>query len=366
MEKKMPPSPFGTQTSYEKWLETEGIDVIKGYHVDDVMKLPLKPWKRKGGSGIFINLEGSGQCNDAYICEIPPGQSLHPQRHLFEELIFVLQGRGSTTFWNDGGPKRFIEWQEGSLFSPPLNVWHQNFNTQGNKPAKYMAVTVAPTVINLFHNHDFIFNNHFVFADRYSEDEDYFNGQGKTYPGRVFDTNFISDVRTFQLHDWGERGKGSTNACFEMANNTIASHVSEFPIGTYKKAHRHGPGAHVFILSGKGYTLMWKEGRPIMKLDWQEGSIVVPPDQWFHQHFNTGTTPARYLAMRLEGFKFRMGRQTELCEVSVTDGGDQIEYEDEDPAIRKLFEEELAKSNMEIKMSPIMTKMNQQKEAIRL
>ena len=355
MQKKPPPpSPFGTRTTYEKWLESEGLEVVTGYHVEDMDKIPLKPWKRKGGSGAFINLEGGGQTNDAYICEIPSGQSLKPQRHLFEELIFVLKGRGTTTFWNEGEPQRFIEWQEGSLFSPPLNVWHQHFNTQGDKPVKYLAVTTAPTVINLFHNHDFVFNNPFVFKDRYNAAEDYFSGKGVAHPGRVWDTNFVPDVRNFQLQDWAERGKGSKNVYFEIANNTLCSHISEFPVGTYKKAHRHGPGAHVVILSGTGYTLMWKEGMPPQKFDWHAGSIVVPPDQWFHQHFNTGETPARYLALRWEGLKFRTGRQTEMCEVSIKEGGDQIEYEDEDPAVRELFENELAKEGLTIQMPPVV------------
>ena len=354
--KVLPPSPFGTHTTYEKWLETEGIGVITGYSVDDVRTLPLKPWKRKGGMGVFINLEGGGQTNDGYVCEIPPGETLKPQRHLFEELIFVLEGRGSTAVWHEGQPKQSFEWQRGSLFSIPLNAWHQHFNAQGNKSAKYLAVTTAPTVMNLFHNHDFVFNNPFVFKDRYNSEQDYFSGQGQNHPGRVWETNFIPDVRTFELREWAARGAGGKNVNFELANNTLCSHISEFPVGTYKKAHRHGPGAHVNILSGKGYTLMWREGNPFMKVDWHEGSIVVPPNQWFHQHFNTGATPARYLALRWEGMKFRTGLKTELCEVSVKEGGDQIEYEDEDPAVRKLFEEELTKEGVQTKMPPVKRK----------
>jgi hypothetical protein len=43
---------------------------------------------------------------------------------------------------------------------------------------------------------------------------------------------------------------------------------------------------------------MWPEGEPIRRFDWREGSIVVPPARWLHQHFNTGSTPARYLTLR--------------------------------------------------------------------
>ena len=361
MERKdAPASPYGTQTSYEKWLESEGIDVVTGYHVEDVRRLTLKPWKRKGASGVFINLEGGGQTNDAYVCEVPPGKSIIPQRHLFEELIFILKGRGSTALWNEGSPKRIIEWQEGSLFSPPLNVWHQHFNGRGDQPVRYLAVTTAPSVINLFHNLDFVFDNPFVFRDRYDSEEKYFSGDGTYFSGKmggVWESNFIADVMSFQLKDLAARGAGGKAVNFELSNNTLCSHISEFPVGTYKKAHRHGPGAHVVILSGKGYTLMWKEGMPFKKFDWHEGSIVVPPDQWFHQHFNTGKTPARYLALRWEGMKYRTGRKTELCEISIKEGGDQIEYEDEDPAVRKMFEEELAKDGIELSMPKAARKL---------
>ena len=37
------------------------------------------------------------------------------------------------------------------------------------------------------------------------------------------------------------------------------------PVATYKKAHRHGAGAHVIILKGEGFSVVWKEGDEITR-----------------------------------------------------------------------------------------------------
>jgi quercetin dioxygenase-like cupin family protein len=341
------------KSSYQKWLESEGLPVIRDFYIEDIRAVPLAPWERKGGLGVYLNLIGTGEANDAYICEIPPGRSLKPQRHLFEEMIFVVQGRGATSVWLDGGKKQTFEWQAGSLFSPPLNCWHQHFNGSGTEPARYLAVTSAPVVINLFHNLDFVFANDFAFLDRYSGEEDYFSGKGKAYPGRIWDTNFVPDVRAIALQEWKERGAGGKNIMLELSENTMAAHVSEFPVGTYKKAHRHGPGAHVVIVAGRGYSLMWPEGESPKKFPWREGSIVVPPENWFHQHFNTGNQPARYLALRWGSKKFVGLRKMYGVDESIKSGGDQIEYEDEDPAIHGEFERALAEAGASCRMGAI-------------
>jgi len=87
-----------------------------------VTELPRKPWARMGGTGSFIQLKGGGGVTGMYVVEILPGGALEPERHMYDELLYVLKGRGSTEVWYDGMRKQAFEWSEGSLFAPPLNT----------------------------------------------------------------------------------------------------------------------------------------------------------------------------------------------------------------------------------------------------
>jgi hypothetical protein len=96
-------------------------------------------------------------------------------------MISILTGNGATTVWVDGSAKQSFEWQEGSLFSPPLNTSHQLHNGRGDGRARFLAVTSAPLVINLYHNWDFVFNNPFVFRNRYQTTTSFFTAEGRLY-----------------------------------------------------------------------------------------------------------------------------------------------------------------------------------------
>jgi quercetin dioxygenase-like cupin family protein len=338
--------------SYEAYQRREGIPSVGGFGVEDLRTVEVKPWARREALGTFINLEGTGGTNDAYVLEIPPGKATAPQQQLYEEMIYILDGNGSTQVWYDENKKVSFEWKKGSLFAIPINAKHRHFNGRGDVPARYLAVTNAPVVINLFHNLDFVFNTPFTFDDRFAGQDNYFADEGKVWRNRrnfVLETNFVPDTHGIDLYSWKERGAGGRNIMFELAHNTMGAHVSEFPVGTYKKAHRHGPGAHVIILSGQGYSLLWPSGsNDIEKFDWRPGGMVVPPNDWFHQHFNSGAEPARYLALRWGSRRYDMGGAIRMdqggSDVSVKEGGAQIEYEDEAPRIHEIFESELKKN----------------------
>jgi hypothetical protein len=148
------------------------------------------------------------------------------------------------------------------------------------------------------------------------------------------------------LNEAKERGAGGGHIRFMMAKGSMNSHISQFPVGTYKKGHRHGPGAHVIILTGEGFSLMWPEGEEPRRYDWKPGTLIVPPNMWYHQHFNTGGTPARYLAFKHEAVSIRNAQGVPKAWISRRLGGDQIDYADESPAVRETFAEALARKGL--------------------
>jgi hypothetical protein len=78
--------------------------------------------------------------------------------------------------------------------------------------------------------------------------------------------------------------------------------------------------------------------------------MIVPPNMWQHQHFNTGTTPARYLAFKHEGVAIRNAQGVPKAWISRRIGGDQIDYADEPATVRKWFTDALAQHNLRSRM----------------
>jgi oxalate decarboxylase/phosphoglucose isomerase-like protein (cupin superfamily) len=335
------------KSTYERWVDEQGVPVVKAFFIEDLGALPSDRWERKGGKGAIINLDGTGDTDDAYLCEIEAGGKLNPERHVYEELVYVLEGRGATAVWQEGGAKQTFEWQAGSVFAIPLNAWFQHFNGSGTQRARYIAFTSAPLMMNLFNDQEFIFHCPYTFHERFNGESDYFKAEGK-YHGRVWDVNFVANIHDLALKESETRGRGNRTTIIEIGCSTLIAHISQFSVGRYKKAHRHAAGAQIIILDGSGYSLLWPEGSEPKRCEWRPNSIIAPPDQWFHQHFNTSERETRYLAIRWNSKKYKVFK--DIVDRSVKEGGTQIEYEDEDPRIRRDFEAELAKRGLECRM----------------
>ncbi len=361
----------GNLFPYDRFMEEEGLPIHRAVvGVDDVTTLPRAPWKRTGGTGTFIQLEGTFQSERGiYVADIPGAGQLEPEKHLYEEEIFVLQGNGTAEVWQGDGKKLTFEWGESSVFAFPPNTWHRLYNGS-SRPAIVMGVTTAPQVMNAVRDPDFVFNSDYQFADLYQEGDRYFADPGQrttegSYRGVIWHTNMIPDARRALLDDLERKVSGGQLTGYRMGDEFPHGHISQWPAGRYHKAHYHGPGAILLGLDGEGYVLAWPSslgphpyqdghGDQVLKVNWSRNSIYSPPNAYFHQHLNSGAGPAKHIAVY--GAKLPLGvhalddGEGFVGYVSYREGGTLIEYEDEDPQVRRDFEAELAKKGIQYAM----------------
>ena len=347
-------------TPYESWALSQGIPLHKGYYVEDIKTLELGWWEERQCNAAFLVLAGQEGVSEARVSEIPPGKTLPPLKFSFDEIVYVADGRGLTTVWGENKPKKTFEWQKHSLFLLPRHCSHQLSNAQGNKPARLLHYNYLPLSMTTLPDANFFFNNPYTDSNRLYGEKDEFYSEAKAV--RETDTrsqwhaqrgrqrniwfgNLFPDMRSWdKLEVHAGRGAGGHLLLLRFPASAMRGHMSVFPMQTYKKAHRHGPGVVIVIPAGEGYSIMWEEGKEQVVIPWHEGSVFVPPNRWFHQHFNIGAIPARYLAFHspegLVGYSERMEDQQR----------DQIEYTAEAPWIREKFASELAKLDLKSAM----------------
>ena len=357
---------LGGESAYRKFQAQEGIPVYTGF-ATNLYGVKLEPWARlgRGVTGAYVNLDGAGALVDVPVWEMAVGAQTRPERHLFEEQLLVLRGEGETHIWqSDPAEKVVIPWRRGTVFAPPLNTWHQHIN-KGREPARMAAVTDLPLKIDIFRNPEFIFNNTFNFTDRYSGQPDYFDPEKSVdYSPRLAHSlsivNLIRDAWTWRLFHAGQ-GYGDIDRHFLLSENNMTGHIEAWPVGAYQRAHAHGPAATIVHLGGSGYSLMWprslgttpwKDGKgdQVTRVDWEEGTVVIPPIQWYHQHFATGSQHAKFIMLGStpSNEKYRI-----TTRVLSQGAGHLILYRDEDPYVRQLFDKEIAEAGAEAIMPPM-------------
>jgi mannose-6-phosphate isomerase-like protein (cupin superfamily) len=346
-------------SSYQDFVRREGAPLYEGSALEDLASLPLADWERRGGKVAYTRL-GDQEDYSLQIVEIPPGGALKPERHMYDAVMYVMRGRGATTIWQEGEPKHTVEWGEGALLTVPLNAWHQEFNASGEEPVRLLFGTNLAHVINLYHNVDFVFNNPYAFTDRYSYHmQDYFNDPGKHWNLRLYETNFIPDIRKFPLDTYPERGIRTSIMRLSMASTAIGMHVMSVSEGTYATAHRHQAGAHVIVVEGSGYELMFMEherDHP-RKVDASAYAVVAPKLNEYHQHFNTGKGDYKMLAFRGHSLRYGIGEQYDPNSTSQsTDraaASFKIPYAEEDPHIRQSYWHDLARNGIDLRLEPV-------------
>jgi gentisate 1,2-dioxygenase len=88
---------------------------------------------------------------DAYMQVIPPGSRSGKHRHLAEECLYVVEGRGydlhqdceveitDTYHWKPQDEVKRFEWEAGDVIYIPPNTIHQHFNADPRRPARLIS-----------------------------------------------------------------------------------------------------------------------------------------------------------------------------------------------------------------------------------
>jgi quercetin dioxygenase-like cupin family protein len=88
---------------------------------------------------------------DAYMQIIPPGSRSGKHRHLAEECLYVLEGRGydlhqdcdveitDTYHWKPQDEIKRYEWEAGDVIYIPPNTIHQHFNADPDRPVRLIS-----------------------------------------------------------------------------------------------------------------------------------------------------------------------------------------------------------------------------------
>jgi quercetin dioxygenase-like cupin family protein len=142
---------------YEEKLRESEKRIEKNTQKRKIIKPETMPWEnsRQGTMKHLFNEKMDVQIEsvDAYMQLIPPGSRSGKHRHMSEEYIFVLEGKGYDLHWDvdfelgdkytwkvDVTPSRW-EWEQGdSIYIPPSTV-HQHFNADPEKPVRFISAT---------------------------------------------------------------------------------------------------------------------------------------------------------------------------------------------------------------------------------
>ena len=88
---------------------------------------------------------------DAYMQIIPPGSKSGKHRHLAEECLYVLEGKGydlhqdcdveitDTYHWKPQDEVKRYDWEAGDVIYIPPNTIHQHFNADPDRPVRLIS-----------------------------------------------------------------------------------------------------------------------------------------------------------------------------------------------------------------------------------
>ena len=155
-------------TEAKAWLKGSAHQDLYQQLLDDAATAPARNAKRKkvvkpedmpwemARQGLLKHLLNEGmntrmETVDAYMQIIPPGSRSGKHRHLAEECLYVVEGRGydlhqdcdveitDTYHWTPQTEIKRYDWEAGDVIYIPPNTIHQHFNASPDRPVRLIS-----------------------------------------------------------------------------------------------------------------------------------------------------------------------------------------------------------------------------------
>ena len=143
------------QMLYQSLLDNATQAAARNARRRKILRPEDMPWEmsRQGLLKHLLNeqLNTRMETVDAYMQIIPPGSRSGRHRHLAEECLYVVEGRGydlhqdcdveitDTYHWSPQDEVKRYEWEAGDVIYIPPNTIHQHFNASADKPVRLIS-----------------------------------------------------------------------------------------------------------------------------------------------------------------------------------------------------------------------------------
>jgi quercetin dioxygenase-like cupin family protein len=142
---------------YQDMLDDAASAPVRNAKRKKIVRPAEMPWEmaRQGLLKHLLNEQMNTRMEtvDAYMQVIPPGSRSGKHRHLAEECLYVLEGRGydlhqdcdveitDTYHWKPQAEVKRHEWEAGDVIYVPPSTIHQHFNADPRRPVRLISVT---------------------------------------------------------------------------------------------------------------------------------------------------------------------------------------------------------------------------------
>ena len=305
-----------------------------------------------GVKGAAVHLKGRGDFANMFVFEIPPGGSTTPQRHLYEDVVYVLEGTGSTQLeFADGtqaqlrmGPAQPVR-DPAQRQAPPFQrqrpraraAGHHHRPAAGDEHLPQRAISSSTPISS---------------SPSAPARSEYYSGEGDLVtvrPGNhMWETNFVPDLDQHRAASLGRprrRRRPTSCSCSPTASCTRTSRRCRS--APTRRAIATAPALPRDVRRRPGLSrCSGSTARRISRASTgSTASCSRRPTSSSTSTSTPATSPARYLATGVGGLRYPLTAieaplalaatpgDKSAVSISVKEGGDQIEYEDQDPRI---------------------------------